>query len=358
MFNFYRMHFITTDKLFEYTIAYLLQTNGYIAGVPSKNLTGRGETHQIDCVGIYPFVVPFVFPIRLICEAKCYSPRNKNLGIEHVRNLYAKLIDLEQTLPQERRMSMQGLSEDSISCSYHGALFSTIPFSAPAQHYANAYSIDLVPIIPIVQGLTWKEWMEALRDKLEELIEEQGCPRYCIDSRSDYEVLERLVNVKYKDFKEEKDREVIFKIIQSIIHTCPKFHHLKLELKKHHIGTINGRVVLFEFDDNSFQRLRKYTINHYQKRLEQIKDPFTQEFSENDDWRPPDNEKIIFEPMGSIESNKPNGFQEIMIIIGQDKDRIEGKVIIEKVLMNILFEEKKRNAVIPVDYGLFYSGFF
>ncbi|MCB1282333.1 MAG: hypothetical protein KDB18_12505, partial [Salinibacterium sp.] len=60
-------------KLFEYLVAVLLHRNVYRAGVPLKYLQGRGTKHQIDVLAVDPLPMPFVFPTRILCEAKCYS---------------------------------------------------------------------------------------------------------------------------------------------------------------------------------------------------------------------------------------------------------------------------------------------
>ena len=46
-------------------------------------LQGRGGWHQIDAFASYERVPPFIYPIRLILEAKCYQ---QPVGIEIIRN--------------------------------------------------------------------------------------------------------------------------------------------------------------------------------------------------------------------------------------------------------------------------------
>ena len=78
--------------LFEYEIWRLLEASGYI-GVTTENLRGRGAEHQIDAYGTLSIPTPFVYPIRLICEAKCYKDP---VELKHVRSFVGVLKDISE----------------------------------------------------------------------------------------------------------------------------------------------------------------------------------------------------------------------------------------------------------------------
>ena len=65
--------------MFEIIVKVLLFKSGY-KQLPSDpkylrgdELRGRGAWHQIDAFGQFSYGIPFLFPIRLICEAKYYG---------------------------------------------------------------------------------------------------------------------------------------------------------------------------------------------------------------------------------------------------------------------------------------------
>lgn len=169
---------ISPDKIFELMIALLLKKNGYRVGIPvGKLLAGRGGTHQIDCLAIYPFPAPFVFPTRLVAEAKLYDPdkRRNQIGIRFVRNLHSELIDLEQTLPRDRKLRLDEKWEENITCNYQGAIFSTSDFSKEAIGFANAYAIDTVVMSPsLVNGRPIHEYVQTLSTILHDCIEKKS----------------------------------------------------------------------------------------------------------------------------------------------------------------------------------------
>src|SRR3990167_6113949 len=89
--------------VFEELLRYFLKQHGYTLvpkdisnyyGVSYKqnglNLKGRGSWHQIDALGQFEFYVPFVYPIRLMSEAKCH---NRKIGLSTVRNFIGAMKD-------------------------------------------------------------------------------------------------------------------------------------------------------------------------------------------------------------------------------------------------------------------------
>ncbi|MBT2584216.1 hypothetical protein [Planococcus sp. ISL-109] len=58
--------------IFESIVWKLMEKHGYI-DVKIATLRGRGACHQIDSYGVLKIPTPFIYPIRLLSEAKCYS---------------------------------------------------------------------------------------------------------------------------------------------------------------------------------------------------------------------------------------------------------------------------------------------
>lgn len=57
---------------FEKIIQELLARSGYYK-LETGTIKGRGAYHQIDAYGIFSYPVPYIYPIRIISEAKCYK---------------------------------------------------------------------------------------------------------------------------------------------------------------------------------------------------------------------------------------------------------------------------------------------
>lgn len=78
--------------LFEYEIWRFLKASGYV-GVTTSKLRGRGADHQIDAYGTLSIPTPFVYPIRLICEAKCYT---NPIELKHIRSFVGVMKDISE----------------------------------------------------------------------------------------------------------------------------------------------------------------------------------------------------------------------------------------------------------------------
>src|SRR3989442_207864 len=151
------------SKLFEFLVAIILRRNGFLANVPAKFVSGRAASHQIDVVGLYQLAIPFVFPVMLIVEAKCYSKRT--VGIPIVRNLAGTLKDLEQTLPSRHAQPM-GIDDIQASCTHRGAIFSTVSFSPEAAQYAYGHGIFLVPFNGKPGSRSLLDWIKRIEQEL------------------------------------------------------------------------------------------------------------------------------------------------------------------------------------------------
>jgi hypothetical protein len=138
--------------LLEEAILYLLYASGYepvlrVGGdetlelsTSGLNVRGRGEKHQIDAIADFVLSPPFSNPPRLLVEAKF---QRKNVGIPIVRNAVGVLKDVSEYWVG----SPTGAGRMARS-RYHYlyAVFSASKFTAPAQRYAFAHDIHLLPV--------------------------------------------------------------------------------------------------------------------------------------------------------------------------------------------------------------------
>jgi hypothetical protein len=126
------------------------------------NIRGRGGYHQFDTLGTFKITPPFVFPLRLFVEAKCYKKKNK-VGIERVRMGLGILDDVNANY------STVHLSAEQLAIKryqYHYAIFSTSGFSEPAQRFAIAHKINLIDL----SGVEYKYIEDSLGAIVDELM--------------------------------------------------------------------------------------------------------------------------------------------------------------------------------------------
>lgn len=164
--------------LFEAVVKKLLEMNDY-SDIPNDGQTvrngkirGRGTWHQIDAFGRFSYTIPFIYPIRLIAEAKWYT--RKKVGLNALRNFVGTLKDISENYFVE---DGQSINEKLLLRRYTdcGAVFSANGFSKSAQGYAYAQGVFLVsyenhPIIKDVLDtlnsiLDFIDLGEAYRDK-------------------------------------------------------------------------------------------------------------------------------------------------------------------------------------------------
>ncbi|MBN8209851.1 restriction endonuclease [Bacillus sp. NTK071] len=141
--------------ILETVIQELLVKFGYV-GIKTEDLRGRGASHQIDAYAYLKIPTPFIYPIRLLCEAKCYS---KPIGLEHVRNYVGVIKDISENY------IIGNNGERNIPNRYTdmGCYFSVSGFTLPAQNYAWAHNIFIIsfkdipflkPIVDFIWGYT------------------------------------------------------------------------------------------------------------------------------------------------------------------------------------------------------------
>lgn len=134
----------------EEIILYLLKNIGYeivlANGIDVKNgrsgleVQGRGEWHQIDAFAKLQYTPAFMYPLRLILEAKCYK-NSRPVGIGIVRNSVGVLKDITENYftftAQNNDLKFQRYN-------YHSAVFSTSGYTKGAQNYALAHQVFLI----------------------------------------------------------------------------------------------------------------------------------------------------------------------------------------------------------------------
>jgi len=104
------------------------------------NIRGRGCFHNIDACGKYDVPIPYVYPIRLLAEAKCY---NNNVGLDVLQSFVGVVKDISENyfvpegLTSEQRLKFKRYTD----C---GAVFSSSGFTPKAQDFALAHGINLV----------------------------------------------------------------------------------------------------------------------------------------------------------------------------------------------------------------------
>lgn len=148
-------------RIFEELLRYFLNKQGYSI-IPENireyygvrkdsnglNVRGRGGWHQIDALGQFQFRIPFVYPIRLLSEAKCH----KNVvGLPIIRNFVGVLKDISENYFIEKYSELE--YKDRFRFTDCGAIFSTSEFTKEAQTYAYAQGIYLVPIPKLLAAI-------------------------------------------------------------------------------------------------------------------------------------------------------------------------------------------------------------
>lgn len=166
--------------LLEELVLYLLGLVGYRIVNPNEEGTkpgksglevkGRGEWHQIDALAAFDKTPAFMYPLRLMVEAKCYA-RNRPVQIEVVRNTVGVLKDISENYFTYSAAS-NGKEIQVPRFNYHSAIFSTSGYTKGAQRYAIAHQIFLIqyeriqllrPIVDALLGLTFNHVINVAR---------------------------------------------------------------------------------------------------------------------------------------------------------------------------------------------------
>ncbi|MEW8045436.1 MAG: hypothetical protein AB2805_03030 [Candidatus Thiodiazotropha sp.] len=110
-------------------------------GRSGLEVRGRGAWHQIDAIADFSLVPPFSNPQRLLLEAKF---RNSKTGIEIIRNATGVHKDVSENWVVDPATGGETTARKRYHYLY--AVFSKEPFTKPAQDYAYAQDIYLLPL--------------------------------------------------------------------------------------------------------------------------------------------------------------------------------------------------------------------
>lgn len=151
--------------LLEEAVLYLLEKFGYktIEVVPGHQdrsirsghsgleVRGRGSWHQIDALASFKSSPAFMYPLRLIVEAKCYK-EHRTVGIEVVRNAVGVLKDISENYFS---VPSGGADIQVPRFNYHSAIFSASGYTRSAINYALAHQIFLIQYenVPVIRPL-------------------------------------------------------------------------------------------------------------------------------------------------------------------------------------------------------------
>jgi len=135
-------------------------------GHSGLELQGRGIWHQIDAIAEQHHTPAFMYPLRLLVEAKFYA--SNPVGANVVRNAVGVLKDISENYFTKHRV--RG-SLGSVRFNYQSAIFGVSGFTKPAVQYAVAHQIFLLEYknIPIIQPV-----IDAIRRIDEDCLTRQG----------------------------------------------------------------------------------------------------------------------------------------------------------------------------------------
>lgn len=134
--------------LFEVIVNKLLRKAGYVRIKPDDvhvrrkdgHVRGRGTWHDIDALGKFEYPLFYMYPIRLLAEAKCYED---DVQLWAVRNFVGALKDISENyfvddkLNREQMLAYQRYTD----C---GSFFSASGFTISAQKFALAQGVFLI----------------------------------------------------------------------------------------------------------------------------------------------------------------------------------------------------------------------
>ncbi len=152
--------------MWECVVLRLLQENDFVEITTIDNvrtkrdrgyfleMRGRGTWHQIDCPCDYTQFIPFVNPLRLLCEVKFYSDSvSKNL----IREFIGVMKDI-----QENYFVSDDFTQPSARYTELGAYFSANGFEPEAERLAFAHNIKTISHMNVAP-------LEGLKAYIEEL---------------------------------------------------------------------------------------------------------------------------------------------------------------------------------------------
>lgn len=164
-------------SLLEEVVLLLLARSGYRRvlvgeegtrnGRAGLEVEGRGTAHQIDALVTPVYAHAFIYPIRLMVEAKCEA---KPLRLAVVRSIVGGVFDINQNYFAERKPDGRELRMQRFN--YHAAIFAANGYSANAEQYALAHQVFLIdyshvgamrPVVDALLNLQIEDFGEVAR---------------------------------------------------------------------------------------------------------------------------------------------------------------------------------------------------
>ncbi len=120
-------------------------------GPSGLEVRGRGTWHQLDAFALWQHSPAFMYPLRLMIEAKCHAP-HRPVGVEVPRNSVGVLKDISENY---FTYNGRGQKFRGPRFNYTAAIFSTSGFTQGAVEYAVAHQVFLVQYdnVPVIQPL-------------------------------------------------------------------------------------------------------------------------------------------------------------------------------------------------------------
>lgn len=211
--------------LLEEAILYILSKTGYAPilkknGDPSLNdgrsgleVIGRGAKHQIDAVADFLYTPPFCNQQRLLVEAKF---KGNKTGIDIVRNATGVHKDVSEYWVVD---NTTGARIAKKRFHYLYAIFSKEPFTKPAQDFAFAQDIFL---LPLKRNTLFKPIIEAIDDVSFEDLDEKpklSAVRKYVRSRL-FEEMSIYGEDNISDYEAHESRVALWNNIAQFIDVC------------------------------------------------------------------------------------------------------------------------------------------
>lgn len=222
--------------LFEVIVRRLLVKAGYAPITPDGvsirksdgHVRGRGYWHDIDALGRFAYPLLYMYPIRLLAEAKCYD---RNVPISAVRNFVGALKDISENYFVEDKMSREEMLayRRYTDC---GSFFSASGFTIGSQKFALAQGVFLISYEnnPILRRIT--DSMYRLIDLLDLLVASKEKAAFC-----------RWISDKLTQplQRTSRDRFVHAQTLDNFVNVFSQLHHDLNSIETSVIAMVVGR---------------------------------------------------------------------------------------------------------------------
>jgi len=162
--------------VFEEIVLHLLEQIGYrVVAAPDEGtrnghsgleVQGRGEWHQVDALVAHDHTPAFMYPLRLVVEAKCYRI-GQPITLIVPRNLLGVLHDVSQNYFSFHTSAGEEIQVPRFN--YHGAVFSTSGYTVGAQRFAIAHQIFLIQYENVRLMQPIRDWLLTFEERFSEV---------------------------------------------------------------------------------------------------------------------------------------------------------------------------------------------